>query len=327
MWRYIVKRLLWLIVIMACVGVIIFTIMWFVPGDPAQIILGSGATNEDIARVREQLGLDRPYMVQLGEFLINACRLDFGESYVYGIPVIQEFATRLPRTLGLGLISMFLNIIIGIPLGVNAAIHRNTIWDQGVLVLAMVFISVPQFFLGLLMVVLFSVQLGWLPPFGISGSYPTWMYWIMPVLANSLSGMAMNARQTRSAALEMIRADFVTTARAKGLPERTVIYKHMLPNALIPVVNSLGMQLSMVVGGTVVIETVFSFPGIGQYLLTGVNSRDYPVVRGSVMILALFSAVITLLVDLVYAYLDPRIKAQYVNYAAKKGGAKKGGKK
>ncbi|MCD8104429.1 MAG: ABC transporter permease [Lachnospiraceae bacterium] len=327
MWRYIVKRLLWLIVIMACVGVIIFTIMWFVPGDPAQIILGSGATNEDIARVREQLGLDRPYMVQLLEFLVNACRLDFGESYVYGIPVIQEFATRLPRTLGLGLISMVLNIIIGIPLGVNAAIHRNTIWDQGVLVLAMVFISVPQFFLGLLMVVLFSVQLGWLPPFGISGDYPTWAYWIMPVLANSLSGMAMNARQTRSAALETIRADFVTTARAKGLSERTVIYKHMLPNALIPVVNALGMQLSMVVGGTVVIETVFSFPGIGQYLLTGVNSRDYPVVRGSVMILALFSAVITLLVDLVYAYLDPRIKAQYVNYAAKKGGDKKGGKK
>ncbi|MCD8022419.1 MAG: ABC transporter permease [Lachnospiraceae bacterium] len=327
MWRYIVKRLLWLIVIMACVGVIIFTIMWFVPGDPAQIILGSGATNEDIARVREQLGLDRPYMVQLVEFLVNACRLDFGESYVYGIPVIQEFATRLPRTLGLGLISMFLNIIIGIPLGVNAAIHRNTIWDQGVLVLAMVFISVPQFFLGLLMVVLFSVRLGWLPPFGISGSYPTWTYWVMPVLANSLSGIAMNARQTRSAALETIRADFVTTARAKGLTERTVIYKHMLPNALIPVVNSLGMQLSTVIGGTVVIETVFSFPGIGQYLLTGVNSRDYPVVRGCVMILALFSAIITLLVDLVYAYLDPRIKAQYVNYAAKKGGAKKGGKK
>lgn len=318
MLRYIVKRLLWLIVIMACVGVIIFTIMWFVPGDPAQIILGSSATNEDIARVHEQLGLDRPYMVQLVEFLVNACHLDFGESYVYEIPVIQEFVTRLPRTLGLGLISMALNIIIGIPLGVNAAIHRNTIWDQGVLVLAMVFISVPQFFLGLLMVVLFSVQLGWLPPFGISGSYLTWMYWIMPVLANSLSGMAMNARQTRSAALETLRADFVTTARAKGLLERTVIYKHMLPNALIPVVNSLGMQLSMVVGGTVVIETVFSFPGIGQYLLTGVNSRDYPVVRGSVMILALFSAVITLLVDLVYAYLDPRIKVQYVNYAAKR---------
>lgn len=326
MWRYIVKRLLWLIVIMFCVGVIIFTILWFVPGDPAQIILGSGATNEDLERLREQMGLNRPYIVQLTEYLWNACRLNFGESYTYKVPVIQEFATRLPRTLGLGLISMLLNIIIGIPLGVNAAIHRNTIWDQGVLVLAMVFISVPQFFIGLLMVILFSVQLGWLPPFGISGDFPTICYWVMPVLANSLSGMAMNARQTRSAALETIRADFVTTARAKGLSENTVIYKHMLPNALIPVVNALGMQLSMVVGGTVVIETVFSFPGIGQYLLTGVNSRDYPVVRGSVLILALFSAVVALLVDLFYAFLDPRIKAQYVNYAAKKGGAKKGGK-
>lgn len=327
MWRYIVKRLLWMIVIMACVGVIIFTILWFVPGDPAQIILGSGATNEDIARVREQLGLNRPYIVQLADYLISACRLDFGESYTYGVPVIQEFATRLPRTLGLGLISMVFNIIIGIPLGINAAIHRNTIWDQGVLVLAMVFISVPQFFLGLLMVILFSVQLGWLPPFGISGDFPTWTYWVMPVLANSLSGIAMNARQTRSATLETIRADFVTTARAKGLPENTVIYKHMLPNALIPVINGLGMQLAMVIGGTVVIENVFSFPGIGQYLLTGVNSRDYPVVRGSVLILALFSALVVLLVDLIYAFLDPRIKAQYVNSAVKKGSVKKGGKK
>ncbi len=330
MWRYIVNRLLWLIVIMLCVAVIIFTILWFVPGDPAQIILGTGATNEDIQRLREQLGLNEPYLVQLTTFLSDTfLHLDFGESYVYGIPVIQEFATRLPRTLGLGLISMLLNIIIGIPLGVNAAIHRNTIWDQGVLVLAMVFISVPQFYLGLLMVILFSVNLGWLPPFGISGDYPTWTYWVMPVLANSLSGLAMNARQTRSAALETIRADFVTTARAKGLPENTVIYKHMLPNALIPVINALGMQLSMVVGGTVVIENVFSFPGIGQYLLTGVNSRDYPVIRGSVMILALFSAVVTLLVDLVYAFIDPRIKAQYINYAAKKGSPKekKGGKK
>ncbi len=328
MWRYILRRVLWLIVIVACVGVIIFTILWFVPGDPAQIILGSGATTEDIQRLRDQMGLNRPYLTQLVDFLLSALRLDFGESYVYNVPVIEEFATRLPRTLGLGLISMAINIVIGIPLGIQAATHRNTIWDQGVLVLAMVFISVPQFFLGLLMVILFSVQLGWLPPFGISGEYPAWTYWVMPVLANSLSGLAMNARQTRSAVLETIRADFVTTARAKGLSENVVIYKHMLPNALVPVINALGMQLSMIVGGTVVIESVFSFPGIGQYMLTGVNSRDYPVVRGSVLILALFSAVVNLLVDLVYAYLDPRIKAQYVNYAAgskkKKGGVQDG---
>jgi peptide/nickel transport system permease protein len=321
MWKYILKRILWLIVIMICVAVVIFVILWFVPGDPAQIVLGTGATQADIARQREIMGLDKPFIVQLGDYLSDVfLHLDFGESYIYGTPVISEFATRLPRTLGLGLISMALNIIIGIPLGVNAAIHRNTWQDQGLLVVAMVFISVPQFWLALMMVVLFSVKLGWLPPYGID----SWKCWIMPVLANSLSGIAMNARQTRSAVLETIRADFVTTARAKGLSEGVVIYKHMLPNALIPVVNALGMQLAAVVGGTVVIEQVFSFPGIGQYLLTGVTSRDYPVVRGSVLILAMFSAVVTLLVDLFYAYLDPRIKAQYVSQVSTK---KKGGEK
>ncbi|PWM75656.1 MAG: peptide ABC transporter permease [Bacillota bacterium] len=315
MWRYIVKRILWLVIILLCVAIVIFGILWVVPGNPAQIVLGAGATQADIDRQMAIMGLDRPFLVQLTEYLSDVfLHFDFGESYIYGTPVIEEFAARLPRTLGLGLISMLLNVVIGIPLGINAAIHRNSFQDQGLLIAAMIFISVPQFFLALLMVSLFSVKLGWLPPYGIGG----WQYWILPVLANSLSGIAMNARQTRSAVLETIRSDFVTTARAKGLPEWAVIYKHMLPNALIPVVNALGMQLAAVVGGTVVIEQVFSFPGIGEYLLTGMSSRDYPVIRGSVLILAIFSAVITLLVDLFYGYLDPRIKAQYINYAAKK---------
>lgn len=316
MWRYITQRLLWLIVIIVCVAMVIFTIMWFVPGDPAQIMLGTGATAQDIADMREILGLNEPFLTQLGNYLWDLLHLDFGTSYTYKIPVIEEFATRLPRTLLLGLISIALNIVIGIPLGITAATHRNTFQDQGLLVGAMVFISVPQFFLAQLLVVLFSVQLGWLPPFGID----SWKCWVMPILAGSLSGIAQIARQTRSAVLETIRADFVITARAKGLEERKVIYKHMLPNALIPVVSDLGMQLAMVVSGSVVIESVFSFPGIGTYLLTGINARDYPVIRGCVLFLATFSAVVILLVDLLYAYLDPRIKAQYVNYAARKGG-------
>ena len=316
MWRYVTQRLLWLIVIMVCVAMVIFTIMWFGPGDPAHIMLGTGATAQDIQDMREILGLNRPFLVQLGDYLWDLLHLDFGTSYTYKIPVIEEFATRLPRTLLLGLISIALNILIGIPLGITAATHRNTFQDQGLLVGAMVFISVPQFFLAQVLVVLFAVELEWLPPFGID----SWKHWILP---GSLSGIAQIARQTRSAVLETIRADFVTTARAKGLEERKVIYKHMLPNALIPVVSDLGMQLAMVVSGSVVIESVFSFPGIGTYMLTGINARDYPVVRGCVLLLALFSAVVILLVDLLYAYLDPRIKAQYVNYAAKKGGKAK----
>lgn len=319
MWRYIVKRLLWLIVITICVAILIFIIMWFVPGDPAQIILGTGATQADIMALREKMGLNDPFLVQLGRYLNELLHFDFGTSYVYKVPVISEFATRLPRTLMLGLVAIVLNVLIGIPLGISAAIHRNTFRDQGMLFFAMLLISMPQFFLAEVLVVLFSLKLGWLPPLGIG----TWKHWILPILTGSMSGIAQIARQTRSAVLETIRADFVTTARAKGLEERKVIYKHMLPNALIPVVSDLGMQLSMVIAGSVVVESVFSFPGIGLFMLTGIQGRDYPVIRSCVLLLAVFSAVIILLVDLLYAFLDPRIKAQYVNYAARKGGKAK----
>ncbi len=320
MWRYIAKRLIWLVVTILCVAMLIFTVMWFVPGDPAYLILGNDATYQDIEALREIMGLNEPFLVQMGAFMRDIfLRLDFGTSYVYKVPVLYEFGLRLPRTLLLGLSSIVLNMVIGVPLGITAARHRNSFRDRGLLVAAIFFNSMPQFFFALVLVIIFSLKLGWLPPLGID----TWKHWILPIVATSLSGIAQVARQTRSSVLETIRADFVTTARAKGLEERKVIYKHMLPNALIPVVSDLGMHLSMIVGGSVVIETVFAFPGIGQYMLTGINGRDYPVVRGCVLILAAFSAVVVLLVDLIYAFLDPRIKAQYVNYAAKKGGKAK----
>lgn len=320
MWRYIVKRLFWLIITTICVALLIFTVMWFVPGDPARLMLGTEASAADVAALRDKMGLNDPFLVQLGRYMRDTfLHFDLGTSYTYKVPVIQEFSVRLPRTLLLGLIAVILNMIIGVPLGVSAATHRNSFQDQGLLVFAMVFISVPQFFMALVMVVLFSLKLGWLPPFGID----SWKCWIMPILATSLSSIAQVARQTRSSVLETIRADFVTTARAKGLAERKVIYKHMLPNALIPVVSDLGMQLSMIIGGSVVVESVFAFPGIGTYLLTGIQSRDYPVIRSCVLILAVFAAAVVLLIDLLYAFLDPRIKAQYVNYAAKKGGKAK----
>ena len=318
MWRYIVKRLLWLVVITICVAVLIFVVMWFVPGDPAQIILGS-VSAADLEVLREKMGLNDPFLTQLGRYLWDLLHLDFGMSYTYKIPVIDAFAERLPRTVLLGMFSIVLNVVIGIPLGISAARHRNSFRDQGLLFFAMLVISMPQFFVAQVLVILFAVELGWLPPFGID----SWQSWILPILSSALSGIAQIARQTRSAVLETIRADFVTTARAKGLEERKVIYKHMLPNALIPVVSDLGMQLSFIVAGSVVIESVFSFPGVGTYMLNGINGRDYPVIRGCVLLLAIFSAVVILLVDLVYAYLDPRIKAQYVNYAAKKGGKAK----
>lgn len=317
MWKYIVKRLLWLILIAWCVALLIFTIMWFVPGDPAEMILGQEATQAELEYYREMHGLNDPFFTQMFRFLYDTfIRFDLGTSYVYKTPVIQELATRIPRSLALGWISIGLNTIIGIPLGIFTAKHRNSFGDQGVMVAAMVGISMPQFWFALMMVVLFAQILGWLPAFGIG----TWKHWVMPIIACSIAGISMNARQTRAAVLENIRADYVVTARAKGLPERTVDYKHMLPNALIPVLNQLGGALGRSISGTIVVETVFAFPGVGTYMLTGITSRDYPVVRSCILILALFSAIVMLLVDLAYGFIDPRIKAQYVQSSKKKGG-------
>ena len=315
MWRYVFERIAWMVLTTLVVAVLIFSIMYFVPGDPGRLILGTTATEEDVYNYDEQLGLHDPFMVQLGRYMSDTfLHGDLGTSYMFKVPVIQEFVDRLPRTLILGITSMVLSALIGIPIGVLCALRRNSLTDHGLMILAMAGVSVPQFWLALLMVILFSLKLGWLPPYGFGGI----QYWIMPLIAGTVGGVAMIARQTRSAVLETIRADFVTTARAKGLPERKVIYKHMLPNAMIPIINLLGGTFAMAIGGTVVIESVFQFPGIGNYMLAGITSRDYPVVRSCILILAVFSTVAMLIVDLVYAYIDPRIKAQYVNASSKK---------
>lgn len=319
MWRYIVQRLLWMIVIVSSVAVIIFTIMFFVPGDPAAIALGSTATQAEIDNWREMNGLNDSYFVQLGRYLSDTfLHLDLGVSYAYKVPVIQEFAKRIPRTLTLGLITILVDALIGIPLGVTAAMHQNRFLDRVLMVVAMIGVSLPDFWLALMLIILFSLKLGWLPAMVIGGV----QYWIMPVISAAVAGIAMNARQTRSAVLETKRADFITTARAKGLREAIVIYKHLMPNALIPVINNLGTQFAVVIAGTVVIESVFSFPGVGLYLLSGISARDYPVIRGCVLILAVFASLAVLIVDLIYAFIDPRIKAQYANTAAKKGRVK-----
>ena len=316
MWRYIVKRLLWMVLTTLCVALIIFTIMYFFPGDPAELILGSTATAEELEAYREYLGLNEPYIVQLATYMSDTfLHLDLGTAWVTKVDILEELGRRVPRTLALGWTCIILNSIIGIPLGVTCALKRNSIWDRGVMVFAMLGVSMPDFWVALMLVIIFSQKLGWLPSYGI-GSLK---HWIMPVIAGSIQGIATNARQTRSAVLETIRADFVTTARAKGLTENTVVYKHMLPNAIIPVVGQLGAAFGRAIGGTVVIETVFSFPGVGSFMTTAVTSHDIPVVRSCVLVLAIFSTVANLLVDICYAYLDPRIKAQYVSFGKGKG--------
>lgn len=306
--RYIFKRLLMIIPIVVCVAILIFTIMYFCPGDPTITILGPQATPESQALLRTKLGLDDSYIIQMGRYLYNLfIKLDLGTSYVTGRPVIEEIATRFPTTLVFAVAVMILQFLIGTPLGIMAATHQNGWADRLCMLLALVGISIPNFWLAIELMILFSLNLGILPAVGIG----TWQSWILPIFCNALFGIAMQTRQTRSGMLECIRADYVTTARAKGFKERTVLYKYALPNAMIPLIQTMGDGFGFALGGTVVIENVFSIPGLGTYITQGVSQRDYPVVQGSVVILAIAFSLIMLLVDLAFAFIDPRIKARY----------------
>lgn len=307
-----------MIPVVLCIAVFIFTLMYFTPGDPAQVILGSSATQEELAELRETMGLNRPYIVRLANYLEDVfLHLDLGESYIRGSSITEELLSRVPRTVLLGLMCMALQIIVGVPLGMYAAYHQNRVGDRFSMLVALVGISVPQFWLALLLIMLFSVKLNWLPSFGIGGIE----YYIMPCVANAFGGIAMQSRQTRSAVLEVMRADYITTARAKGLSEFKVRMKHMLPNAMITLITIIGTGLGNLLGGSLVIETVFAIPGVGTYMMSGVSNRDYPVVQGSVLVLGLYFCIVMLLVDLAYAFIDPRIKAQYQNA---KGGKRRG---
>lgn len=311
--RYIGKRLLQMIPILLTVAILIFTLMYFVPGDPVQIMLGDTATPEQIAAARASFGLDKPYLVRLWNYLVGIIHLDFGTSYIQGSSVAQELFLRFPRTLTLASLSILFTIVVGIPIGIQCAIHANKLSDKVWMFLTMLGNSMPGFWLALLLVILFSVKLGWLPSNGTGGL----KYYILPVIANSIGSLADIARQTRSSMLEVIRSDYVVTARSKGLLEKDVIWKHALPNALIPIITVCGSRFGFMLGGTVIIESVFSIPGIGMYMVNGINSRDYPVVQGSIIYIAFIFAFIMLITDLIYAYVDPRIKAQYVKSVKK----------
>jgi ABC-type dipeptide/oligopeptide/nickel transport system permease component len=305
--KYILRRCLWMVVTLLATAFIIFTILYFTPGDPARV-MAPGVSEADIQVLRHQMGLDRPYLVQLGDFLYKSfIKLDFGNSYVYKVPVFQELGNRLPRTLTIGLSAMILNLAFGVSLGIFAGTHEGKWQDSATMAIAMVFISAPDFWVALMMIVLFAAKLGWLPAYGIGGP----QYYIMPIICASLGGIAVNARQTRSSILEVFREDFVTTARSKGQAENVVVRKHMLPNALMPIITGIGIGFSRIVSGSAIIENVFSIPGVGLYMLNAINSRDYPAIRGTVLFFAVYTAVVMLLVDLVYSFVDPRIKARY----------------
>lgn len=290
------------------VTILVFTIMYFIPGDPVELMLGADTTPEQIEAKREALGLNDPYLVRLGKFIGGIfLRFDFGNSWVYNTPVTKELFNRLPRTFIIAIACIGIQILFGIPLGIIAAVNHNSWIDRIAMFVAFFGISMPNFWIALMLVLFFSLKLGWLPPYGIGGLE----YYVLPVIANGFMGIATQARQTRSSMLEVIRSDYVTTARAKGLSEFQILLKHALPNALLPVITVIGNGMGMLMAGAVVIETVFSIPGVGMYLVGGINLRDYNVVQSSVIFLAIWFALVMLLVDLLYAFIDPRIKAQF----------------
>lgn len=316
MHKYVIRRLIMTVFVVVCAAVVVFTMMFFIPGDPAEVLLGSEATPDAIAEMRAYLGIDRPYFAQLGSFLFNAfLKFDFGNSWFRGYSVLSGLFDRLPRTFLLGILTVILTTLIGIPAGVSAAIHQNKWQDRLLITLSMVFISLPVFWVALMLILIFSLKLDWLPSFGIE----SWTCYILPVVAGALGGFSQLARQTRASVLDVVNADYITTAQSKGLSDRVVTYKHMFPNALIPILTVLGHSLAGCIGGTVVLERIFSFPGLGLYISEAITMRDYPIIRGCIIFISAFNAIVMLLVDLAYGYVDPSIKAQYINESKKKG--------
>lgn len=300
------------------VVILVFTLMQLTPGDPAEVILGTTATSEQIEELRGELGLNDPYIVQLLRYMKEVfIQFDFGTSYISKVSISAELATRYPYTLVFAVAGMVLSLGIGIPLGVNAAVHQNSIADYGTMAIALIGTSLPGFWFALVLILLFSSKLGWLPAYGVGGI----QFWIMPIISTAFAGITTMARQMRSGMLEVIHSDYITMAKSKGVKKKAVIYKHALPNALIPVITVASMSFGTSLGGTLIAETIFAIPGVGVYIVNAVNNRDYPVVQGGVIVLAITFSIIMLLCDLVIAAVDPRVKAQIT------GGKKRGKKK
>ena len=309
MGRYILKRVLITIPVVLCVAILIFTILYFTPGDPAVMALGGSATAEELEGFREYAGLNDPYFVRLGDFLHKLfIEFDLGESWIIKSNISSEIAMRLPKSAGIALYSVLISTILGIPLGVLAATHQDGIADKVVLVGSSVLRCLPNFWVGMMLVVVFAARLRWLPAYGISDGIKSY---ILPCITIMIGSFAWTSRQMRSSMLEVIRSDYVTAARAQGFSKKNVYFLHALPNAIIPIITVIGTQFGVGLGGTIIIETIFSIPGMGTYIQTGISSRDLPVVTGSIVFLAIMFCLVMLLVDICYAVVDPRIAAQY----------------
>lgn len=302
--QYIIRRLLIMLPVILGISLIIFTIVRVIPGDPAYILAGPHATKEQMDQIRAQLGLDKHPVTQYFIFLKNLFQGDLGTSTRTGLPVIKEIMTRFPNTLLLALASILLATVFGVTIGIIAGVKQNSKFDYLSMLVALLGLSMPVFWLGLMLMLLFSIKLGWFPAVGAD----SFKHLVLPAITLGANSTAIIARMTRSSMLEVIRLDYIRTARAKGLAEKLVISRHALKNALIPVVTVIGLQTGTLLGGAVLTEIVFAWPGIGRLLVEAILSRDYPVVQGVVLLVAVVFIFVNLIVDIIYSYLDPRIR-------------------
>lgn len=301
------KRLVYLVLVLVGVSFLVFLLLYMTPGDPVRMMLGESATPEAQAELRLELGLDDPFLVQYGRYIKNiVVHQDLGTSYSTRRPVLDEIMTVFPNTVKLATAAIIIAVILGTFLGIVSAVKQNSLLDNAVMVLALIGTSAPIFWIGILMIILFSVNLGWLPPSGF-GSFKQL---IMPALALGMQSTAVVARMTRSSMLEVIRQDFVKTARAKGQKESVVIMKHVFRNALIPVITVVGLQFGTLLGGAMLTEVVFSIPGVGRLMIEAIKQRDFPIVQGSVLFVAACFSLVNLAVDLLYAVVDPKVSKE-----------------
>jgi peptide/nickel transport system permease protein len=304
MGRYILYRLILTVFVLLGVSIVVFFIIRLVPGDPAELLADQWATKEDIEQLRRDMGLDKPVTVQYLRFMDRILHGDLGNSIITKMPVAEEIAARFPSTLKLAVTGTVIAIVIGTLAGTISAVRPYSILDNIAMILALLGVSTPAFWLGLMFILVFSVHLGWFPAMGAA----TPKHLILPSLTLGLLTAGVIARQSRSSMLQTLQEDYIVTARSKGLLERVVVYRHALKNALIPVVTIVGLQFGRLLGGTVLVESVFSWPGMGRLLVDAIFTRDYPIIQGAVLIFAMTFALVNLGVDLLYGSIDPRIR-------------------
>ena len=306
--KYIAKRVLMMIPVLLGVILLVFFIMNLASGNAVLLILGENATEEAVAVKTRELGLDRPILVRYAAYVADLVRGDMGTSYFSSRSVAEEVLSRFPATLKLAVVSAIISTLLAIPLGIFAAVRQNTLFDNFSMILSLVGNSMPAFWLALMLMMLFAEKLGWLPAEGMKNG---WRSYVLPAVSIGFINMAAIARTTRSTMLETVRQDYIRTARAKGVDEEAVVMDHAFPNALIPTITVIGVQFGNLLGGAILVETVFAWPGLGRLMVQSVNNRDVPLVLGCIVILSISYSVVNLLVDLVYGFVDPRVRSMY----------------